>query len=199
MSSGQLNFQEFDERTKQAFATTFYDELDGLVADLIDPTTQRTYNLPAHSAPRDIERPAEISKAVSVTPSDGGTKRSLGLLGAASLSGDWLVARNHVSVALMGGNYIDLREARFAAHEITISAWALMGGIHIIVPENVRVLSEGHGVMGAFAVRDDEGVTIPVSSLPQDAPVVRVVGLGLMGAVDVVRAPLDKDIQEELE
>jgi len=192
MSNGQLSFEEFDERSKKTWATTYRDELDSLVADLIDPNTQPTYKLPARPQSREVYVP----KAAHVTPSDGGTKRSLGMLGSASLSGDWLVARNHVSIALMGGNYVDLREARFAAQEITISAWAIMGAIQVVVPENVRVLSEGHGFMGAFVIRDDENVTIPVSALPDDAPIVRIVGLGLMGAVDVLRAPLDMDIQE---
>ncbi|WP_018297795.1 DUF1707 SHOCT-like domain-containing protein [Corynebacterium lubricantis] len=195
MSNGQLNYQEFDDRSKQAWATTYRDELDAIVIDLIDPNTRPSFNVPERPRSREVF----IPKAAHVAPSDGGTKRSLGLLGATSLSGDWLVARNHVSIALMGGNYVDLREARFAAQEITISAWAVMGGIQIIVPENVRVLSEGHGFIGAFVIRDDENVSIPVSALPADAPAVRIVGLGFMGAVDVVRAPLDIDIQEELD
>ncbi|MHA2788033.1 DUF1707 domain-containing protein [Corynebacterium sp. S7] len=185
MSNGQLNYQEFDERTKKAWATTYSEDLNNLVRDLIDPDNQQEYKVPATAEHRS-PAPGSYNR---VTPSQGGTKRSIGILGATSYAGDWMVARNHTSIGFMGANMLDLREASFAAQQITISAWAFMGGIQIIVPEDVRVKSEGHGFMGGFAVRDGAGVTHSMNELPADAPVVRVVGLGFMGGVEVVRKP----------
>ena len=94
----------------------------------------------------------------------------------------------HTSVALMGGNSLDLREARFAAQETVINALALMGGIEIIVPDDVRVVDDGVGIMGGFGVEDHESCTVSVAELPADVPVVRVRGLALMGGVGIVRA-----------
>ena len=92
------------------------------------------------------------------------------------------------SLSLMGGNSLDLREARFAAQETVINALALMGGIEIIVPDDVRVVDDGAGIMGGFGVEDHESCTVSVAQLPADVPVVRVRGLALMGGVGIVRA-----------
>lgn len=94
----------------------------------------------------------------------------------------------HTSVAVMGGNTIDLREARLAAQETVINAVTLMGGVEIIVPEDVRVIDNGASLMGGFEARDHESCTLPLADLPADAPVIRVRGLAFMGGVEIIRA-----------
>lgn len=92
------------------------------------------------------------------------------------------------SLCVMGGNALDLREARLAASETTIYALAIMGGIDIIVPEDVRVVDDGVGIMGGFGIEDHPSCTVSVAQLPADAPVIRVRGLALMGGVGITRA-----------
>ena len=113
----------------------------------------------------------------SVSPSWGETEKT----------GNWVCAPSHVSVAIMGGNDIDLRFTRLGAQETRITAIAVMGEIEIYVPEDVRVVCDGVGVMGSFEVSTDESVTVRMEDLPSDAPVIRVSGLGLMGGVGVTR------------
>ena len=50
----------------------------------------------------------------------------------------------------MGGVDIDLTKATFADRVVTITAVAIMGGIDIVVPEDITVQVNGVGFMGAF-------------------------------------------------
>lgn len=169
---GQLSVSEFDERSRALYAATYSDELPALVDDL-SPAT------PSASAP---------ASRGYVTGEDGGSAFSLSLMGGSDRTGQWLVAPMHTSVAVMGGNTIDLREARLAAQETVINAVTLMGGVEIIVPEDVRVIDHGASLMGGFEARDHESCTLPLADLPADAPVIRVRGLAFMGGVEIIRA-----------
>src|SRR5699024_4975907 len=92
----------------------------------------------------------------------------------------------HNSFAFWGGIKIDLRQARFAEEHCTITAVAIMGGVDIIVPDDVVVDVTGMGIMGAFESRDKRGAA---ESAPSGAPVVRVNGLAFWGGVEVKRVP----------
>jgi hypothetical protein len=91
----------------------------------------------------------------------------------------------------MGAVSLDLREARFSGHEVTIQTFALMGGIDIIVDEEITVDVSGFAFMGGF----DHRATGP--GLP-GAPRLRVVGFALMGGVNVQRRPPRKKKPREL-
>jgi hypothetical protein len=81
---------------------------------------------------------------------------------------------------VLGGVHLDLREARFSQREVTIDVFTLMGGVDILVGEDVNVDVSGVGIMGGFDHRAS-GPGLP------GAPKVRVVGLALMGGVNVRR------------
>ena len=93
-----------------------------------------------------------------------------------------MVPTEFTAVAVMGGVDLDLTEARLESREVTIRAWTIMGGIDIVVPEDMAVVVDGVGFMGAFE-ENHRGVPPP----PPGAPVVRVTGLALMGGVTVKR------------
>ena len=80
----------------------------------------------------------------------------------------------------MGGAVLDFREALLDPGVTEIFALALMGGVEIIVPPGVYVDSNGIGIMGGF---EQLGAT----KYPTDgsAPVLRITGLALMGAVEI--------------
>ena len=177
-ADGQISMSEFDDRSRALYAATYADELPALVEDL-SPVKRPDRPTPA--------TPSAASPAV-VTGESNGSAFSLSLMGGSERSGQWLVAPMHTSLTLMGGNALDLREARLASRETTINAVAIMGGIDIIVPEDVRVVDDGIGIMGGFGVEDHDSCTVSVAELPADAPVVRVRGLALMGGVGIVRA-----------
>ena len=173
---GQLTLTEFDDRTKALWAATYADELPVLVADLSP-----------------VEHGSGALEPISTQP--GGSALSFSIMGESVKKGRWHVAPTHTSITIMGGNDLDLRNATLSARETVINAFAVMGGIDIIVPDDVRVIDDGIGVMGGFELRDDPSSTTSHDHLPSDAPVVRVRGLALMGGVDIIRAARDAQIR----
>ncbi|PLA28181.1 DUF1707 SHOCT-like domain-containing protein [Corynebacterium coyleae] len=168
---GQLTVTEFDERSRMLYEATFIDELPALIDDLSPVTVQHASGVRNY-----------------VTGESGGSQFSLAVMGGSERGGDWLVAPTHTSLTVMGGSSIDLREARLSSYETEINAFAIMGGIEIVVPDDVRVVDSGIGIMGGFGVETHSSCRYSLAEIPVDAPVVRIRGLALMGGVGIVRA-----------
>ena len=96
-------------------------------------------------------------------------------MSGATRRGAWVVPPDYTAAALMGGIQLDLRDARFSQREVTIRAFALMGGIEIIVPDDINVIVDGVGIMGGF----DDNANHAEASPGQ--PVLRVTGRGVLG------------------
>lgn len=75
---------------------------------------------------------------------------SLAVLSGQDRRGVWEVGQTHTALSLMGGITLDLRQAVLTSRETTIHAYAVMGGVEVIVNAGTRVSVEGFGVMGAF-------------------------------------------------
>ena len=164
---GRISMDELDERLELAYAAKTYADLAAVTRDLPGPA----------QAPGPVQ-PAMAGRI-------GGTPRSkfsVAILSGARRKGRWVVPRNYVGVAVMGGIELDLREAQFSEPEVTIHAYTLMGGIEITVPEDVDVDVSGIAFMGGFD-HNASGPGVP------GAPRVRVIGFALMGGVDVRRKP----------
>jgi hypothetical protein len=164
---GRITMDELDERLELAYAAKTYADLAAVTQDLPGPA----------QAPSAVQ-PAMAGRI-------GGTPRSkfsVAILSGARRMGRWVVPRNYVGVAVMGGIELDLREAQFSEPEVTIHAYTLMGGIEITVPEDVDVDVSGIAFMGGFD-HNASGPGVP------GAPRVRVIGFALMGGVDVRRKP----------
>jgi hypothetical protein len=163
---GRIDLDELDERLEATFAAKTYADLVPITVDLpVQPASQ--------SAP----------PARRTTPAATTYETSLGLLGSASRKGAWLVPERHTAFAMMGAVELDLREATFAAREVTIVATTVMGSVDIVVDAHTVVVVDGIGLMGSFEQARDR----VDAALGSDSPVVRVKGLALMGAVTVVR------------
>lgn len=199
LGRGQIDLTEFDERTNRVWAARTHDDLVDPLADLVPDPMAAIRGQAARGgdiAPvRDDARPPASSRDLSavakahVTGETGGTPLSVAVMFGSELDGDWVCPPVHTSIAVMGGTDIDLRRARFTAHETRIAAFAVMGGIDVYVPEDVRVSIEGFGLMGGFDKKRSHGTTIAGHDLPPDAPLVRITGLALMGGVDVHVVP----------
>ena len=164
---GRLTMDELDERLELTYAAKTYGDLAAVT--------------------RDLPGPAQVPSAVQPAMAGriGGTPRSkfsVAVMSGARRMGRWVVPRNYVSVAVMGGIELDLREAQFSEPEVTIHAYTLMGGIEITVPEDVDVDVSGFAFMGGFD-HNASGPGVP------GAPRVRIIGFALMGGVDVRRKP----------
>ncbi|WP_233617881.1 DUF1707 SHOCT-like domain-containing protein [Actinomadura sp. WAC 06369] len=164
---GRLTLAELDERLDVVYAAKTYAELQPLTRDL--PATG------AAAAPPPVV-------GADHRPVDGAPtwKTGIGVLSGFRRSGVWNAPRSFFAFAWWGGGKIDLREARFTEGETTIHAWAIMGGVEVVVPDDVAVHVRGLGIMGGFDGR---------ASGPGEpgAPKVVVKGFAFWGGVNVKR------------
>ena len=163
MGEGRLEVHELEERLKTLYAAKTIGELAPLTADLPvqsahPPATQRV-----------------VSKRIGGIPT---SNASIAILSRADRRGPWVVPPRYTAVALLGGVDLDLTEAHFAEPETVINVVAIMGGVDIIVPEDVNARVDGVGILGAFDNRAG-------SQAPEGSPLVRITGIALMGGVDV--------------
>jgi hypothetical protein len=165
MAEGRLTVGELDERLQAVYAAKTFGDLVPLTADL-----------PAHTA--------QVAPAAAPLPSRiggmPGSSSSIALMSGFERKGDWVVPATHTAIAVMGGGKLDLIDAGFAQAETTIYAFAFMGGIEVIVPDDVTVRVEGFGFMGGF---DDKAS----GEAGPGAPVLHVKGVAFMGGVEVKR------------
>ena len=171
---GRLSIDELDERLDAAFAARTYAELDVLTSDLPDQP-----GLPARAP----SPPARASGVPHRVTGREGRRWSFAMMSGTTRSGRWALARAHNAVAVMGGVDLDLRGAELESPEVVIRAFALMGGVDIVVPEDCVLDASGFGLMGGFDHSDKAGEP------PTGAPVVKVRGFAFMGGIDVVRRP----------
>ncbi|MFP5253162.1 MAG: DUF1707 domain-containing protein [Actinomycetes bacterium] len=171
---GRLDLEELDERLEATYAAKTYADLVPLTADL--PVAGGAHIGPTPATPRP---PLPASGAPSY-PS------SFAVMSETKRQGAWEVPAKHNAAALMGSVVLDLREAHLTAQETVIEAYAIMGGVDVVVNAWTRVVVDGVGIMGDF----NEARPKVEPELSPHSPVVRVKGLALMGEVSVRRKPM---------
>lgn len=160
---GRIPVDELEERLSAVYAAKTFGDLEPVTSDL-----------------------PEVAAAAVPEPAGfkiGGAARfkfSLAIMGGSGRSGNWVVPRRCLAVALMGGVKLDLREASFAGPEATIHVLAIMGGVEVVVPEDLLVEVSGLGLMGGV----DHSANGPGAP---GAPRVKVSGLALMGGFGAKR------------
>lgn len=179
MAEGRLSVHELDERLKRTYEAVTFGELEPITKDL-PVTGQSTMPAPTGSA-----------ELASRTGATFGVTKSFAFMSGFRRLGNWIVPARHSAYAVMGGGEIDLRQARFSERTTTIRAYAVMGGIEIVVPEDITVRIQGVGIMGGFDGTPHEG--------PPDAPVVHVKGFAFWGGVEVKRRNREQHGTTEIE
>lgn len=170
---GRLSLDELDERLSAVYAAKTYAELEPVVRDL----------------------PGTAGPSMPSVPDDGrfgGTPTStvgIGIMSGFQHRGAWVVPREFTAVAFWGGGELDMREARFAEREVTIRAFAVMGGIEITVPEDAEVIVNGIGIMGGF---DHGGAGAGAPGGPR----IVISGFAFWGGVSVKRKRIKGKRQE---
>jgi hypothetical protein len=157
-SVGRLTLDELEERVGKAFAATTRGELAKLTQDL-----------PEAASPPDRRRKP--------------TRWVVSVMGGSDKKGRWRISDRLTSVALCGGNDIDLRHAEFDSDDVAIVAVAVMAGIDVYVPDTIDVEVGGFALMGGNSERGSVRAPRP------GAPRVRVMAYSLMAGVDVWRLP----------
>jgi hypothetical protein len=153
--SGRLTLEEFSARLDRIYAAATRRDLEAVAADLPVPAPERR------------------RKA---------TRWVVAIMGGVTRRGRWRIGEKARVVAIMGGCELDLRGAVLEAPETTLTCFALMGGIEIVVPDGVDVELSGLALMG--------GNEVHVPEPPRaGAPVVRIHAFALMGGVEVRGQP----------
>jgi hypothetical protein len=118
-------------------------------------------------------------------------KTFVALMSGVVRRGTWTVPARIRAVAWMGGIGLDLREATLTAPVTDIYVFALMGGVEIIVPPDVRLETDGFAIMGGF----EDQLKEPASRDP-NVPLIRVRGLAIMGGVEARVAGVDDKVED---
>jgi hypothetical protein len=167
---GRLDLDELDDRLEATYAARTY-------ADLVPIT----FDLPAHG-----RQPAQAHLQPSPVVAGPAQENHVAILGGLDRRGVWVVPRQMSVFAMMGGADLDLREARFAAHEVVITVNAFMGGAQITVNPHTNVVMEGTGIMGGYSGPDSR----TPAELDANSPTVRLRGVAIWGGVSVERKPM---------
>jgi hypothetical protein len=162
-SDGRLVLDEFSDRVGQAYAARTRGELEQLVRDL--PQSGGS---------------GQSSPSLRPSQAAGNTQWHISLLGGFKREGYWRMDRQIVIVSLIGGMKLDLRQAEFAAPEVMLSRFSLVGGTRLAVPTGVRVEVTSFSLIGGRRVDVDE-------RLPPNAPTIRLRAFTLVGGVRVQR------------
>jgi hypothetical protein len=170
---GRITVDELDERLTSVYAAKTYADLVPITRDL--PAVQ------------DAAAPVRSSRI-------GGTPRfrmSLAILGGASRDGAWVVPPEYKAIATLGGIKLDMSDSTFAEAETVIKAYAVMGGMEITVPADAEVDVGAVGIMGGVD-HGAEGPGVP------GGPRIRIVGVAVMGGIEVKRAAARRPRRTEL-
>lgn len=171
---GRIGLDELTERLGAVYAARTYAELEPLTRDL-----------PGAVAHETVIQPTDPDRFGGEPTSSGG----FALLGGFERKGRWVAPRRFTAFAMLGGGEIDLRHARFAERKMVIRAFAILGGVQVLVPEDAEVHVGGVGILGGFdsdAAGDGQA----------GGPVVVVKGLALLGGVSVERKATDDVIKQ---
>jgi hypothetical protein len=174
-AEGRLSMDELNERLDLIYAAKTYAELAPVTADLPSTAAEEGTRLATSAGPFGMGNRfgGEATGTVAVA-----------ILGGFVRKGDWVAPAKLSAVAILGGGEIDLRDARFAEHTVTINAVTIMGGIQITVPEDADVQVNGIGIMGGF----DHSAAGPGSP---GGPRIVINGFAFGGGVAIERRPSD--------
>jgi class 3 adenylate cyclase len=174
VGDGLLTLDEFADHAGRAYAAITRADLEEVTRDLRLPVVAPT------SAPAARPTPAPA-------PEEQGTKPKrrwvVAIMGGEDRRGRWRVGRRVGAVAIMGSVDLDLRDALLEDEVIEITAWSVMGAVTVIVPEGIPVESSGFILMGGRTNRIKDVPPLP------GAPLVRIIGYGMWGSVDVRSKP----------
>ena len=173
----RLTMLEYERRVELAYRADSNDALRDLTRDLA----------PMVAAPMSQGAVTAAPGAAVAMGLRARTKNFFALMSGVVRRGKWTVPARMRAFACMGGIGLDLREATLTAPVTDIWVLAVMGGVEIIVPPNVRLESDGFAIMGGF----EDQLKEPASGDP-NVPLIRVHGLAIMGGVEArVASPGD--------
>lgn len=178
-SEGRLTLDEFSERTGLAFSAKTHSDLAGLTVDL--PTLAPDAAVARAAAPAgEVGRRGWFGwRSRQGRPGRPGRRIVLAIMTGNDRKGRWRAGGRIAAIAVMGGIKLDLRRAEIDGDELVITAVAIMGGIHVTVPEGFDVDLSGLPIMGGKQLRLADVPRVPGS------PMIRMRAFPVMGGISV--------------
>ena len=167
-----LELEEFEQKLSSVHRAATESELDAVLSGL--PAESSAAIVPVDGASRTAS--TAIVPAAQVRP----TETLVSVMGGNVRRGSWTAPQQLRVVAILGGSELDFRDARMPSGVTDVSVFAMMGGVHIIVPPTLSVEVYGTGIMGGF----EHMARLPPEHDPE-RPVLRVHGLAFMGGVSI--------------
>jgi hypothetical protein len=161
---GRLTLDELEDRSGRALTAKTRGELATLTSDL----------------PREAGQPDPLSPAVSRRKP---VRWMVAVMSGSRRRGRFRAAGSINSVAIMGGNEIDLREAEIEGGELTVNLIAFMGGAEVYVPDSVELDVGGFSFMGGHEEVGRERPPRP------GAPLIRIRVYNVMAGASIYRLP----------
>jgi hypothetical protein len=168
LAEGRLTPEEHSQRLDAIFSAKTHAELVPVLDDL--------------PAPRGVRQ--DIASPRSADPAPAGARRGrlIAILSGFSRKGPWHPDPQMSIFMLLGGAELDFRDAILPGKEIVLRITAVLGGLGIIVPPEMRVVDNTASILGGSDVSGD----VPEEADP-DAPVLRIEGLCILGGMGVER------------
>ncbi len=172
LAEGRLTPEEHSERLDAIFAAKTQADIAPLISDI------------PNAAALAQAGGALVQPGASAVATKGKRTRMVALMGAFSRKGVWQVPQAMSAVTVMAGGDLDFRDAVLPPGEIRLRATCVMAGIDIIVPPEMRVIDSAWAIMGGIEVPPETE-----ESKRQDAPVLHLSGITIMGGVSIRRKP----------
>jgi hypothetical protein len=168
LAEGRLTPEEHSQRLDAIFSAKTHAELVPVLDDLPAPRAVR----------QDIARP----RSAEAEPAPSRRRRLVAILGGFSRKGAWHPDPKMSVVTILGGAELDFRDAVMPGNEVVLRITAVLGGLGIIIPPEMRVIDNAAAILGGT---DAPGDSAEASG--PDAPVLRIEGFCLLGGVGVER------------
>jgi len=175
---GQLDVEELEERLTAAFGSRTRRELAALTADLGEPD--------------DDELVAQAT-GPAVRLGEGGDRWVVSVMSGNDRTGHWRLAPRVRVINVMGGSDLDLSEAEFSSPVTKMTVVSVMGGSDIYVPDGLHVEASRFALMGGNDVK------LGPQRQPEDAPVLRVRLISIMGGSELTRGRKKSRKEKRLE
>jgi len=168
LAEGRLTPQEHSERLDAIFGAKTHAELVPILDDL--------------PAPRGVKQAMARPPSGDADVVPRRRRRLVAILSGFSRKGAWHPEPVMNVLTILGGAELDFRDAVLPSKEIVLRITAVLGGLGIIVPPEMRVVDNTAAILGGSDVSGD--IADP---LDPDAPVLRLEGVFILGGMGVER------------
>ena len=158
-----------------------------VIEDIVSGAAGPSPHSVPHSAPRPAPRRAAASPIARSDPDspfigEENVQSSYAVLSERRLTGEWLRKPNAAVLSFLGSHVVDMRGMELPPGPTTLEAFALLGSVEIVVPQELAVRMEAVPVAGEVRI----GKTVETRERAGE-PVLVITGNAILGSIEVKR------------